>query len=385
MTKNSFQTGKVMLVSFAHLMHDIYSSFLAPLLPLLIDKFSLSYSGAGALSLLQRLPVLINPIVGIMADKIAMRYLVIISPAITATAMSLLGWSPTLTVVIILLLVMGVSSALFHVPTPVMIRKISGDKVGKGMSFYMFGGEMARTLGPLVVLGAVSLWGMEGMWRLIPFGLAASVLLWFRLHKVHISDDFQKKQAESGLKKLFIKHWPLFVVLIGITFFRAIMRASLTTFLPTYMEDIGRGWEIGGVYLSVLELAGAVGTLFWGTVSDKMGRRLSLLIIAAVSPVLMFLFVDSTGWMSFVILIFLGFFLLGTTPILLALVQDRSSERPAFMNAMFMTISFGTGAVAVVLAGGIADITGMKEAFRISSYIAVGAIPFVLMIRRKRS
>lgn len=251
------------------------------------------------------------------------------------------------------------------------------------MSFYMFGGEMARTLGPLVVLGAVSLWGMEGTWRLIPFGIAASVLLWFKLHNIHISEDLRKKKMESGIKRIFVEHWPLFVVLIGITFFRAIMRASLTTFLPTYMEDIGRGWEIGGIYLSVLELAGAVGTLFWGTVSDKMGRRLSLLIIAAVSPVLMYLFVDASGWASLIILVMLGFFLLGTTPILLALVQDRSRERPAFMNAMFMTISFGTGAIAVVLAGGIADITGIREAFRISSYIAVGAVPFVLMIRKR--
>lgn len=383
MAKNGFQTGKVMLVSFGHLMHDIYSAFLAPLLPLLIDKFSLSYSGAGALSLLQRLPVLFNPVIGVMADRLAMRYLIIIAPAVTATTMSLVGLAPSLTVVIVLLLVMGISSALFHVPTPVMVRKISGDKVGKGMSFYMFGGEMARTLGPLVVLGAVSLWGMEGTWRLIPFGIAASVLLWFKLHNVHISEDLRKKKLESGIKRIFIEHWPLFVVLIGITFFRAIMRASLTTFLPTYMEDIGRGWEIGGVYLSVLELAGAVGTLFWGTVSDKMGRRLSLLIIAAVSPVLMYLFVDASGWVSLIILVLLGFFLLGTTPILLALVQDRSKERPAFMNAMFMTISFGTGAIAVLLAGGIADITGIREAFRISSYIAVGAVPFVLMIRKR--
>jgi len=383
MAKNGFQTGKVVLVSFAHMMHDIYSAFLAPLLPLLIDKFSLSYSGAGALSLLQRLPVLFNPVIGVMADRLAMRYLIIIAPAVTATTMSLVGLAPSLTVVIVLLLVMGVSSALFHVPTPVMVRKISGYKVGKGMSFYMFGGEMARTLGPLVVLGAVSLWGMEGTWRLIPFGIAASVLLWFKLHKVHISEDLRKKKLESGIKRIFIEHWPLFVVLIGITFFRAIMRASLTTFLPTYMEDIGRGWEIGGVYLSVLELAGAVGTLFWGTVSDKIGRRLSLLVIAAVSPVLMYLFVDASGWVSLIILVMLGFFLLGTTPILLALVQDRSKERPAFMNAMFMTISFGTGAIAVLLAGGIADITGIREAFRISSYIAVGAVPFVLMIRKR--
>jgi FSR family fosmidomycin resistance protein-like MFS transporter len=384
MSVKSFQTGRVVLVSFAHLMHDIYSSFLAPLLPLLIEKFSLSYTGAGALSLLQRVPVLVNPVVGITADRLPMRYFIIISPAITAITMSLLGAAPSITLVIVLLLVMGISSSLFHVPTPVMIRKLSGERVGRGMSFYMFGGEMARTLGPLVILGAVSLWGMEGTYRLIPLGIAASVLLYFRIHRIHISEDFKKKEGESALKKVFVRHMPLFVILIGITFFRAIMRASLTTFLPTYMDVIGEGWKIGGIYLSVLELAGAVGTLFWGTISDKIGRKGALIIIALVSPVMMYLFTVTTGWVSLVVLVGLGFFLLGTTPILLALVQDRSHERPAFMNSMFMTISFGTGALAVVLAGALADWIGMQMAFRTSAFIAVGAIPFVLAIRGKR-
>lgn len=371
------------MVSFAHLMHDIYSAFLAPLLPLLIQKFELSYSAAGALSLLQRVPVLLNPFVGVMADRIAMRYLIIITPTVTAVTMSLLGVAPTLSVIVILLLVQGISSSLFHVPTPVMIRKISGEHTGRGMSFYMFGGEMARTLGPLVILGAVSLWGLEGIYRLFPFGIGASLLLWVKLKDVKISEDISGNRRESALKEVFKRHLPLFLVLIGITFFRSIMRASLTTFLPTYMDHIGEGWEIGGIYLSVLELAGAAGTLFWGTASDRIGRKTSLLVITSVSPVFMYLFIQASGWTALIYLVMLGFFLLGTTPILLALVQDRATTRPAFMNAIFMTISFGSGALAVVIVGAIADLTSLKTAFLISALAAFAAIPFVLMIRRR--
>ena len=112
--------------------------------------------------------------------------------------MSLLGIAPTYTIVAVLLFVMGISSALFHVPSPVMVKKISGDQTGKGMSFYMFGGEMARTIGPLVITGAVSLWGLEGTWRLMPFGLVASFILYLRLRKIKISSDFQSKAQTTG-------------------------------------------------------------------------------------------------------------------------------------------------------------------------------------------
>jgi FSR family fosmidomycin resistance protein-like MFS transporter len=380
--KSSFHTGKVMLISFGHLMHDTYTSFLAPLLPLLIEKFSLSYSMASLLGMLQRLPNLLNPFLGILADRMGMRWLVIVSPAITAVAMSLIGLAPTYTVIAILLMVTGISSALFHVPTPVMVRKVSGDQIGRGMSWYMFGGEIARTVGPLMALGAISLWGLEGTWKLIPFGLAASGLLYFKLRKITISDEFRDSADIASLRITFRQSMPFFILLVGLTFFRSIMRASLTTFLPTYMTIKGESLWTGGIFLSILELSGAVGTLFWGYYSDRIGRRKALNIIVYAAPVLMFLFSVIDGWAALPVLAFLGFFLMGTTPILLALTQDRGTERPAFFNSMFLTVSFGSEAAALVIAGALADWVGLEMTFHLSGIVALGAIPFVFMIKR---
>ncbi|MCK9398684.1 MAG: MFS transporter [Bacteroidales bacterium] len=371
-----------MLISFSHLIHDTYSSFLAPLLPLLIDKFSLSYSMASLLGLLQRLPNLVSPFLGLLADRMGMRWLVIISPALTAIAMSLIGLAPTFTVIAILLLVTGISSALFHVPTPVMVSKVSGEEIGRGMSWYMFGGEIARTIGPLMVLGAISLWGLEGTWKLIPLGLAASGLLYYKLRKITISDEFRNKSDIMGLRKTFRQSMPFFILLVGLTFFRSIMRAALTTFLPTYMTLKGESLWTGGVFLSVLELSGAAGTLFWGYYSDRIGRRKALSIIVYTAPVLMFLFSVIDGWAALPVLAILGFFLLGTTPILLALTQDRGTERPAFFNSMFLTVSFGSEAAALMIAGIMADWVGLETTFNLSAVIALGAIPFVFMIKR---
>jgi FSR family fosmidomycin resistance protein-like MFS transporter len=337
---------------------------------------------ASLLGLLQRLPNLLNPFLGLLADRMGMRWLVILSPAISATAMSFIGVAPGFTVIAILLLVAGISSIMFHVPTPVMIRKVSGDKIGRGMSWYMFGGEMARTVGPLIILGAVSLWGLEGTWRLIPFGLAASVLLYFKLRKITISEDFKSKEDIAGLRQTFRQGMPFFIILMGLTFFRSVMRAALSTFLPTFITLRGESLWTGGIYLSVLEVSGAIGTLFWGYYSDRIGRKNALKMIVFTAPVLMFLFSSMHGWLSLIVLVLLGFFLLGTTPILLALTQDRSTDRPALYNSIFMTISFGSQATAVMITGLFADWVGLELTFRIAGVIALGAIPFVFMIKK---
>ena len=54
--KNRFQTGNVTLVSLTHMLHDIYSSFLAPLRPLLIEKFGITLAMASLWDIFQRIP-----------------------------------------------------------------------------------------------------------------------------------------------------------------------------------------------------------------------------------------------------------------------------------------------------------------------------------------
>jgi len=380
LNKDGFQYGNVLTISIAHLVHDIYSSFLAPILPLLIEKLSISYAMVGLLSLIQRLPSLINPFIGLMADRIALRYLLIFSPVITAISMSLLGVAHSITVLAILLLVMGVSSTMFHVPGPVMIKKVSGKLTGRGMSFFMFGGELARTIGPLIILGGVSLWGLEGTYKLIPLGLLASLILYFRLRKIKIADDFSKNNEWSGIGNTLRKHLPLFIILIGMTFFRSVMKSALTIFLPTYMNLRGESLWMGGISLSILELAGAAGTLIIGSYSDKIGRKAVLLIISIAAPVLMWLFTIAGKPLEWPLLVLLGFFLFGFTPVVLALIQDRATERPAFLNGIFMTISFGMGALAVLLVGALSDWIGMELTFKISAFLSLGTVPFVLML-----
>ena len=55
----------VIAVSIAHFIHDVYSSFLAPLLPLLIEKLSMTLTQAGLLSTVMQLPALILSLIHI--------------------------------------------------------------------------------------------------------------------------------------------------------------------------------------------------------------------------------------------------------------------------------------------------------------------------------
>lgn len=383
--KSNFESGKVILLSATHMLHDIYSSFLAPLRPLLLEKFGIGLAVASIWDIFMRIPWFLNPFIGMIAEKTAARYFVIITPAITAISMSLLGLAPSFTIVSVLLFVMGISGAFFHVPAPVMIKRVSGRFTGRGMSFFMFGGEMARTLGPLIITAAVSVWGLEGTWKLIPFGLLASFILFIKLRKIEISDGFKHKETTKPQYWGTIKKYaPFFLILVGITLFRAIMKSGLTAFLPTYFyNEKGESLWFANSALAVFQLAGAFGTIISGSLSDKLGRKTTLLIISILSPILMFLFINSDGWVSFAFLLMLGVFVFAPGPVLMALVQDVSEKLPVFMNSIYMTISFVSSAIAVFFAGLMGDWLGLELTYFISSLLALGAIPFVLLLKKK--
>jgi FSR family fosmidomycin resistance protein-like MFS transporter len=370
-----FRTLDVSLIASAHFIHDVYSSFLSPLLPLLMNKIGFSLSLAGVLTLMQRIPSLLNPFVGLLASRFPLKYFLIVAPSITAISMSLLGTVSSYYALVFLLFVMGVGASFFHVPGPVLIKYFSGERVGKGMSFFMFGGEVARSAGPIVILSAVSFWGLEGSWRVMFLGILASVLLYFRLRNEKFSETFTAKKKETKAKETLKNVLPILLKIAYVTFFISLVKGSLSAFLPTFFTSKGETVWAGGMALSVLQIAGAGGSLFSGTISDKLGRKKTITIILIILPLLLFSFVSTSGVLSFLLLVLLGFAAFSTTPVMLALANEIKSERPAFVNGLYISINFFSGGLAVVLAGYLGDIFGLETTYKIIAVSVFLALP----------
>ncbi|OQY06841.1 MAG: MFS transporter [Desulfobacteraceae bacterium 4572_123] len=376
-----FQTGNILALSIAHFIHDVYSSFLAPLLPLLIEKLSMSLTQAGFLTTVMQIPALINPQLGVMADRISVRYFVILAPSITAVPMSLIGMAPSYGVLLILLFIAGISVSMFHVPAPVMVAELSAGKKGRGMSFFMTGGELARAIGPLAAVAAVSLFGLKNFYPVMIFGLLSSVWLYFKFRRLPVKKTGSKRKLSVPGTWRGLRHVlrPLTAILIA----RGFMHASITAFLPTYIKMETNNLWLASIALTLFEAAGVTGVLTAGSISDWFGRRKTLLLSLMGAPLFLFLFALTDGWLRLAALLVVGFTLLSTTPVMLALVQENAGHSPAAANGLFMMISFIARSAVVVVVGFIADRIGLNATYLISAAMGLIGIPFVLMLPRK--
>ncbi len=375
----SFQTSQVLPIAAAHFIHDIYTAFVPTLLPVLIQKFSLSLTQAGSLNIALQMPGLLNPLIGYLADRVSLRYFVILAPAITATLITSMGFAPNYFALVLLLFTAGISVAAFHAPAPAMIGRVAGRQVGLGMSVFMTAGELSRTIGPLIAVWAVSNWTLDGLYRTLPLGWAASLVLYIRLR--HVSARPGKPGSLRSATPLLAS---LFLPLALINLARDFMLESLSTYLPTFMQLRGASLAVAGGALSVLSFAGAAGALVSGPVSDRIGRRRVILATTLASIILMLVFLKVQGWLVVPVLVALGFTVLSTTPVMMAMVQEQMPENRAVGNGLYMVLSFVLRPIATLAVGAVGDRFGLEQAFFWSALAALLAIPPIWMLPKRR-
>ena len=282
-----------------------------------------------------------------------------------------------------LLLIAGVSSAALHSVGPVLAGTLSGDRLGRGMSFWMVGGEMGRTLGPLIVVTALGYLTLEGLPWLMLGGVFVSLFLYTQLKDISTQPRSNGATLpwRMALKKMAPIMLPLFMIMIT----RSLMMASLTTYLPTFLTKEGSSLWVAGASLSILEAAGVVGAFLAGSLSDRLGRRTMLVIAFITAPILMFLFLQVKGVFQVPVLILLGFFAISITPVIMAIVQENFPENRSFANGVYMAINFVIMSLAILLVGKVAEFNYTAGNLSSSAALAFIGLPFIHWLPKSKS
>jgi len=374
MKKNipAHKSVKILLIAFSHFIHDVYTSFLSPILPILMERFALSYTSLAFLRVILRIPSLLNPFIGSLTDRTDLKYFVALTPAITGTAMCLMGNMPDYLSLVLLLFIAGISSCFFHVPAPSLLKNISDKKLGMSMSAFQIGGELSRSVGPVVVVAAISLWGFEGLYRLAAFGILVSCIL---LLKLGNTNGAGRKEENRGMTKdigeTFRYGKNLFIFISGLLLIKILTASVIATFLPIYLVNLKYKFWQGGLYLSLVQASAVVGVMMTGTLSDRIGRKPFLLFTAVASPISIFLFLSANDAMLALSLILVGLICFSNTPVILALIQEAGFKYPSIANGIYMMLNFALSGGLILIFGKFADFVGLKKAIFFSAVISI--------------
>jgi len=272
--------------------------------------------------------------------------------------MSGLGLAPSYAILVALLMLAGLGVAAFHPQAAALASEVSSRR-SLSMAFFVTGGTLGFSLGPLFAVGIVSAFGLERTWIAVFPGLLASGLLfaWFSRVTPH-----QRREGERPpLRALRPVLRPLTLLYLA-TVSRSAVASGFMTFLPLYLHQRGYTISASGAMVSLYLLLGALGGFFGGWLSDRIGgHRVIVSSFLGGAPLfLAFLFLPDAAGIPCLIL---GAFVLQSSlPVNVTLGQELSPGHSSTISSLLMGAAWGVGALIVGPVGALADQSGLHTA-----------------------
>ena len=228
------------------------------------------------------------------------------------------------------------------------------------MSLFNIGGNTGYALGPIIVTPLV-LWlglGPGGLLASIPviLGAIAVLLALPYLSNLHPSSH-ARGAAVAGTDDV-----RAMVILGGVIAFRSVAWFGLLTFVPLWIVSLGNSEAAGNRMLSLMLVAGAVGTLALGPIADRFGLRRTLLIAQAVLTPMILVFVLVGGVLGALALMLVGICVVGTFGLTMVLSQMYLPEHVGMASGLSIGLAMGLGGIAAVALGAIADAVDLETA-----------------------
>ncbi len=350
-------------IAVAHGMIDLYSSFLHPLLPRIMDKLGLNIALAATLAMtLSLASSVVQPVMGELADRFGRRLFVVVGPLLTAVFMSLIGRAPSFSVLVLFLALGGLGSAMFHPPGASLAATGGGKRMGTRYSVFSFAGAFGYAIGPLIAVTMVTHAGLEKLWIAALPMLAVMPVLYFLFPSGQQDRAARHPHAERPRITQLLRG-PLGLV-FGVSAVGAFVQRVFLTLQPIVVNRAG-GSEATGAYLLSLYLgAQAIGSFFGGWMADRMDRRVLLIRLSTLSMPAHFIAVwlPSGHPAGLAATAIAGFLNMALLPPIVIMAQELVPHGRSLGAGIVMGLAWATGSVFMLMVGVLADAIGPQSA-----------------------
>jgi FSR family fosmidomycin resistance protein-like MFS transporter len=153
-------------------------------------------------------------------------------------------------------------------------------------------------------------------------------------------------------------------IIVAVMMLRMFPTIGLQNFIPLWYDDMGYGASYYGPLATVIVLSSAFGALGAGTLADKYGRRIVMLVTTALSIPAVWAFAEFPGHWSFVSGSAIGLLSGSTSPLMLVMAQQLMIGRAGVASGFILGLGFVAGAIGTPIFGAIGDAFGMQNAVR---------------------
>lgn len=327
-------------LSWLHFLNDSSANYLPGVLPAVLLALHQSTALAGTVMSALLIGQALQVVSGWFADYLGGRLFIVAGVLGTNVAAAAIGLAPSMGVLIPALVIIGISSALFHPQALAGARRLSGTRHGFGMSLFLVGGELGRGMSPLIASIVVAYWGLHYLWLLALPALVSVVFLWHRLPR-------QIPRHPDASPIAWRQNLGMMNALVAFSLLRALSVFGVVTYLPVLWYLRGHALIQGAALLTVMLVVGIIGNVGGGHLADRIGRRPVLFGSSLLGALLLGAFLLSSGAWQWILLGLLGIALFSTQPLSILIGQDIFPENRSLGSGIGFGLSNGLAVIAL--------------------------------------
>lgn len=359
------QFSKIGVLSFAHMLNDLYSNYLPQMLPFLI-AINPNFTATMAAILVSSFTItssLVQPLFGFFLDRQGKRWLVHVGTLWMAIMLSLTGIVHNYVIMVVLASLAGLGTAAFHPQASTMVNILSGEHKAVLLSAFVAFGNFGFALGPLLLVPLFQAYGLRATIVTVIPGIIVALLLLFFAPKNNVLSGSNTPLSEI-IKSLRSASQELSAI-IGVIAIRSLAYTGMLTLLPLYFKSQNLSNVAASHLVTIMLATGAIGGVIGGFISDYYGRKRLIVGSLIISTPLFFGFFLTRGALSTLFLALAGASLLASFSVTVVAAQEAIPNNKALAAGLTMGFAGGLGGLAVIFIGRVADIWGLSTAVSI--------------------
>lgn len=283
--------------------------------------------------------------------------------------MGLLGWVNRYSTLILILVMSGLGTAMFHPAGAAAVGTVNHCRKGFSMSVFNMAGALGVALGSLVIIPITDRYGIKSaiftMLLSLIFSIYAGQFFLARKTDPVISEPMSQHQNRSKLNRLLLINLYLMVVI------RATMVQSFAGFIPLYLTSKGESHVFGGTALAIFQLFTTTGILIGGYLFDRIGSKKTLqLSFVTVLPCALG-FINLPMGSNLVCLALLGLFIQLSTSVNIVLGQQILPRQASLVSSIMMGMGWGASGLLMTPIGALADKIGLYWTLTLISFFSL--------------
>ncbi len=381
--------GPLAANALMHLVNDGCFVAIYPILPLMAREFDLSYAQIGLLkTALTSSSTAFQLPMALLAERFGEIAFLALGMAWVAAGLMCIGLAASFLQVLILMFGAGTGGSVQHpVASSFVSRQYDGRSRGSALGVLNFAGDIGKFIVPLVFAFSLSAYG----WRRSLFCLGAVSFLfalgfWYALRPQDHREQVVRHTETPAVRGWGILYPKTFATLLGMGVLDSSVRSALLTFVPFLLMDKGVTPAHAGLMLTIIFAGGAVGKLGCGMLADKLGTTKMIALTEVLTGAFVLLLLPAGRLVIFPLLFLLGFFLNGTSSVLLDGVADIfDSTKRSRGYGLYFTIYLGAGAIGPVAYGLVGDTWNLPSVFLAMALASLAIVPLTGLYHLSRA